>query len=52
MVPMAIEEAQKQAYFAGHDVTKLKPVFDHMLLIEAVAFVLTGIAALVDFLAT
>jgi len=52
VVPKAIEEAQKGAYFAGDDVTKLKPVFDHMLLIESVAFVLTGIAALVDFLVT
>lgn len=52
VVPKAIKEAQKEAAFAGDDVAKLKPVFDHMLLIESVAFVLTGIAALVDFLVT
>lgn len=51
-VPKAIKKAKERAYFGGDDVAKLKPVFDHMLLIESVAFVLTGIAALVDFLVT
>ncbi|MGD0424684.1 MAG: hypothetical protein ABSA92_14695 [Candidatus Bathyarchaeia archaeon] len=49
-VPKAIEEARRQAYFAGDDVTKLRPIFDHMLAIESLAFALTGISALVEFL--
>jgi hypothetical protein len=32
------------------DLRKLKPIFDHTLAIEIIAFILTGIAAIVDFL--
>ena len=51
-MPKVIEEAQKGALFTGDDVAKLRPVFDDMLLIESLAFVLTGIAAVADFLVT
>jgi small subunit ribosomal protein S17e len=49
-VPKSIEEAREKAYFAGDDITKLKPIFDHMLAIELFAFTLTAISAFVEFL--
>jgi hypothetical protein len=50
IVPKKITEAKAGACFAGDDVAKLKPIFDDMLKIEALAFLLTAIAAFVDFL--
>ena len=50
IVPKSIEEASKAAYFRGADVAKIKPIFDHILTIEIIAFLLTGITALIEFL--
>lgn len=49
-VPTSMAEAQKGAYFAGHDVTRLKPIFDEMLAVELSAFALTAISAFVEFM--
>lgn len=49
MVPKAIKEADDAGLFQGADVTKLKPIFNHMLTIELIAFLLTAFAAIVDF---
>ena len=54
LVPKVIEESRgKVAAIMGvpaADLRKLKPIFDHTLAIEVMAFILTGIAAIVDFL--
>jgi hypothetical protein len=50
LVPKSIEEARAGAYFAGDDVTKLKPIYDHMLRIEILAFILSALAAFVTVL--
>jgi hypothetical protein len=58
LVPKVIEESRGKVAaisFGGEgipvaDLRKLKPIFDHTLAIEIAAFVLTGIASIVDFL--
>jgi hypothetical protein len=52
LVPKSIEKARKEAYFAGDDVSKLKPIYDETLRIEVLALALSGIAALFSFLMT
>lgn len=49
-MPKALEEADKAADFKGADILKLKPFFNELLLVEAVAFLLTFAAALVEAL--
>ena len=49
-VPAILEEAMKEADFAGADVKKLRPVFSHLLWLEFVAFLLTCGAAFVEYL--
>lgn len=58
LVPKVIEESRgkvAEISFGGNgipvaDLRKLKPIFDHTLAIEVMAFILTAIAAIVDFL--
>ncbi|MGA2785772.1 MAG: hypothetical protein ABSF09_13855 [Candidatus Bathyarchaeia archaeon] len=54
LVPKAIEEARggigAVMGIPAADLRKLKPIFDHTLKIEIIAFVLTAIAAILDFL--
>lgn len=54
IVPQAIEESRGSlAAINGlplPDLRKLRPIFDHTLIVEIMAFVLTAIAAFVDFL--
>lgn len=49
VMPKLFKEAHEREYFAGADIDKLRPIFDHMLVMESIAFVLTGISALVEF---
>ncbi len=48
-VPRAITGAKAKAYFAGDDVAKLKTIFDETLAIETLAFLLTAISAIIEF---
>ena len=54
LVPRSIEEARgRAAEVMGvplPDLRKLKPIFNETLAIEVVAFILTGLAAIVDFM--
>ncbi len=50
IMPTKLEEAMKGADFAGADVKKLEPVFNHLLWLEFGAFLLTSVAAFVEFL--
>jgi hypothetical protein len=54
LLPKAIEQARgkitKVMGVPAPDLTKLKPIFDDTLAVEVIAFILTGIAAIVDFL--
>ncbi|MGB9022763.1 MAG: hypothetical protein WCC94_04930 [Candidatus Bathyarchaeia archaeon] len=49
IVPRQIAEAKKEEYFAGADVAKLKIIFDHMLLAELLAFLMTSLSAFVEW---
>ena len=51
-MPRLFEEAEKAAYFQGADIEKLKPIFNHMLTLETLAFFLTAVAAFVDYFAS
>lgn len=47
-IPKQIERAKKAAAFQSEDVGQLRPIFDHFLWVEIVAFILTAVAALVS----
>jgi hypothetical protein len=49
VMPDLFKQAHKKEYFQGPDIDKLKPLFDHMLLIETAAFLLTAISAFLEF---
>lgn len=48
-MPKLFKEAHEGEYFKGANIDKLKPLFDHLLLIEMVAFGLTALSAFIEF---
>ncbi len=49
-IPAKLAEAMKDAVFKGADVTKLRPIFNHLLWLEFFAFLVTSAAAFAEFL--
>jgi hypothetical protein len=50
MLPKWFEESHHREAFSGVDIEKIRPLFNHMLTIEIIAFILSAVAALVTFL--
>jgi len=49
LMPKWFKESHEREYWAGADIEKIRPLFDHMLLMEIVAYVLTALSAFVEF---
>jgi len=49
-MPKWFKESHHQEYWGGVDIEKIRPLFTHMLAIETVAFLLTAVSAIVEFL--
>ena len=50
LMPKWFKESHHQEYWGGVDIEKIRPLFTHMLAIETVAFLLTAVSAIVEFL--
>ena len=50
LMPKWFKEAHEREAFQGVDIEKIRPLFNHMLAIETVAFILTAVSAIVEFL--
>jgi hypothetical protein len=50
MLPKWFEEPHHHEYFGGVDNEKIRPLFDHMLGIETLAYIRTAVSAIAEFL--
>ena len=49
-MPKWFKESHHQEFWSGVDIEKIRPLFDHMFLMETVAFLLTALSAFIEFL--